>query len=320
MPARPRARPRAKIDLAHWQRMLDVNLTGAFLTVKAALPDITRARRASRATHRLHRLDRGPEGLRLRRGLLRGQARRRRPHPRAGGRAGAARRHGQRRVPRLHARRRCWRPRSPTSPTRPAARARRRGPTSQRLNPQGRFIQPEEVADTVLWLCTPAAQADHRPGHLGLGRRGMTVQRRPRAQAGAGEQAEAAAVAAAAARLARHRGRAARAPARRVRHDAAEVRRHGGARPQAGRHDHDRAVALPDGLQRQRHRHRRPAGGGRAGGAAGARRRPARHLRPPHAQGRAAVRRPWPRRTRPGSASCSPASAARTPNPRRSAR
>jgi NAD(P)-dependent dehydrogenase (short-subunit alcohol dehydrogenase family) len=29
----------------------------------------------------------------------------------------------------------------------------------QRLNPQGRFVKPAEVADTVLWLCTPAAQA-----------------------------------------------------------------------------------------------------------------------------------------------------------------
>jgi NAD(P)-dependent dehydrogenase (short-subunit alcohol dehydrogenase family) len=29
----------------------------------------------------------------------------------------------------------------------------------QRLNPQGRFVRPAEVADTVLWLCTPAAQA-----------------------------------------------------------------------------------------------------------------------------------------------------------------
>jgi len=31
-----------RIDLEHWQRMLDVNLTGAFLTVKAALPDLVR--------------------------------------------------------------------------------------------------------------------------------------------------------------------------------------------------------------------------------------------------------------------------------------
>src|SRR5262249_4911091 len=34
--------PIAKLDLAHWQRMLDVNLTGAFLSVRAALPDLTR--------------------------------------------------------------------------------------------------------------------------------------------------------------------------------------------------------------------------------------------------------------------------------------
>ena len=35
--------PAGKIDLGHWQRALDVNLTGAFLTVKAALADVTRA-------------------------------------------------------------------------------------------------------------------------------------------------------------------------------------------------------------------------------------------------------------------------------------
>lgn len=34
--------PAAKADLAHWQRMIGVNLTGAFLTVKAALSDVTR--------------------------------------------------------------------------------------------------------------------------------------------------------------------------------------------------------------------------------------------------------------------------------------
>jgi NAD(P)-dependent dehydrogenase (short-subunit alcohol dehydrogenase family) len=34
--------PVAKISLDHWQRMISVNLTGAFLTVQAALPDITR--------------------------------------------------------------------------------------------------------------------------------------------------------------------------------------------------------------------------------------------------------------------------------------
>ena len=34
--------PIGKTDLAQWQRTIDVNLTGAFLTVKSALPDITR--------------------------------------------------------------------------------------------------------------------------------------------------------------------------------------------------------------------------------------------------------------------------------------
>lgn len=34
--------PVAKMDLAHWHSMIDVNLTGAFLTVKAALADVTR--------------------------------------------------------------------------------------------------------------------------------------------------------------------------------------------------------------------------------------------------------------------------------------
>jgi NAD(P)-dependent dehydrogenase (short-subunit alcohol dehydrogenase family) len=32
--------PFKKMDLAHWQRGIDVNLTGAFLTVRAALPDL----------------------------------------------------------------------------------------------------------------------------------------------------------------------------------------------------------------------------------------------------------------------------------------
>jgi len=39
--------PVAKLDLAHWQRVIDVNLTGAFLTVKAALADVTRKNAAT---------------------------------------------------------------------------------------------------------------------------------------------------------------------------------------------------------------------------------------------------------------------------------
>lgn len=35
--------PFGKIDSAHWQRMIDVNLTGSFNTARAALADLTRA-------------------------------------------------------------------------------------------------------------------------------------------------------------------------------------------------------------------------------------------------------------------------------------
>jgi len=35
--------PAGKIDLQHWQQVIDVNLTGAFLTVSAALANVTRA-------------------------------------------------------------------------------------------------------------------------------------------------------------------------------------------------------------------------------------------------------------------------------------
>lgn len=35
--------PAGKIDAAHWQQAIDVNLTGAFFTVSAALADVTRA-------------------------------------------------------------------------------------------------------------------------------------------------------------------------------------------------------------------------------------------------------------------------------------
>ena len=40
--------PAAKIDLALWQKTIDVNLTGAFLTVQSALADLTRADKGSR--------------------------------------------------------------------------------------------------------------------------------------------------------------------------------------------------------------------------------------------------------------------------------
>jgi NAD(P)-dependent dehydrogenase (short-subunit alcohol dehydrogenase family) len=44
--------PFAKTTLAQWQRMLDVNLTGAFLTAQATLHDVTRSDDAARPTRR----------------------------------------------------------------------------------------------------------------------------------------------------------------------------------------------------------------------------------------------------------------------------
>jgi NAD(P)-dependent dehydrogenase (short-subunit alcohol dehydrogenase family) len=40
--------PAAKISSEHWQRMIGINLTGAFLTVQAALGDVTRKGKGTR--------------------------------------------------------------------------------------------------------------------------------------------------------------------------------------------------------------------------------------------------------------------------------
>ena len=69
--------PAAEDSAEHWQRMLDVNLTGAFLTRAGGAGRCMREATAGTA-HRLHRLDRRAEGLSLCRRLLRRQARRRR--------------------------------------------------------------------------------------------------------------------------------------------------------------------------------------------------------------------------------------------------
>ena len=89
--------PAGKIDLGHWQRTIDVNLTGAFLTVQRGAGRC-HARNARRP-HRLHRLDRRPERLPLRRRLLRRQAWRRRPDARAERRTRGQGRHRQRGCP-----------------------------------------------------------------------------------------------------------------------------------------------------------------------------------------------------------------------------
>ena len=80
-----------------WQEMIDINLTGVFNTVRAALPSMVRARRGRKPGP--DQLDRGPARLSEHRALHGGQAWRHRADE--GARAGvrAARHPGQRRLP-----------------------------------------------------------------------------------------------------------------------------------------------------------------------------------------------------------------------------
>jgi NAD(P)-dependent dehydrogenase (short-subunit alcohol dehydrogenase family) len=149
--------PIARADVVHWRRMLDVNLTGAFLSVRAALPDLLR-RKAVDSRIVFTASTAGLKGY---------------PYVAAY----CAAKHGVVGLARALAAELA--PRSitvnavcpgytetpllegavtnianKTGRSRDAARAE-----LARLNPQGRLIQPAEVAETVLWLCSPGAQA-----------------------------------------------------------------------------------------------------------------------------------------------------------------
>ena len=149
--------PIGRLDLTHWQRMLGVNLTGAFLSAKAALPDLTR-KGAGGGRIVLMASTAGLKGYpyvaaycAAKHGVV-GLARALAVELAAAGVTVNAVCPGFTETPLLEA----------SLANIAAKTGRSRGEAQaelKRLNPQGRFVKPEEVADTVLWLCTPAAQA-----------------------------------------------------------------------------------------------------------------------------------------------------------------
>ena len=152
--------PFSKIDDAHWERMIGVNLTGAFHTVKAAQAEVTRRRPQENGAGRIVFIA-STAGLK--------------GYPYVA--AYCAAKHGviglmhalsvelarhqvtvnavcpgftetpllEESVANIVAK---------TGRSEDAARAE-----LARANPQGRFVTPQEVAQTVLWLCLPASRA-----------------------------------------------------------------------------------------------------------------------------------------------------------------
>jgi NAD(P)-dependent dehydrogenase (short-subunit alcohol dehydrogenase family) len=149
--------PVARLDLAHWQRMLDVNLTGAFLSVKAALTDLLRPDAPlSRivfiaSTAGLKGYPYVAAYCAAKHGVV-GLARALSTELAPRGITVNAVCPGFTETPLLEA--------SIANISDKTGRSRAEAQADlARFNPQGRLVQPEEVAETVFWLCTPGAQA-----------------------------------------------------------------------------------------------------------------------------------------------------------------
>ena len=151
--------------------------------------------------------------------------------------------------------------------------------------PVGRLVKPEEVAEAVLYFCSPAAAAT-TGATLVIGADGRMMDDRTTipldAETKVSErpgrpQDRVAAVAAAAHLHDPDRERGAPPAARQFRHHAAALRSAGAARPRAERHDARRIVAAHDGVERQHHR------AGRSPGRAGPDPPPPAAERPPRA-------------------------------------
>jgi NAD(P)-dependent dehydrogenase (short-subunit alcohol dehydrogenase family) len=148
--------PAGKIDLGHWQRAIGVNLTGAFLTVKAALADVTRSdvQRARRIVFVASTA--GMKGYpyvaaycAAKHGVI-GLMRALSAELAAKGVTVNAVCPGYTETPLLEA----AVDNISAKTGRSAAEARAE---LAKDNAHGRLIAPEEVAQTVLWLCSPAA-------------------------------------------------------------------------------------------------------------------------------------------------------------------